>query len=460
MRKHLCVMLCLFVTVWARESLSALWFDGTHNHVITPVTINERGTQSCTLEAWVWPEVLGTARHVVSTDIGGQKWSIVQGANNHWRIFGGGSDVDTGFAVNTSQWQHVALTITAAGGTSSAKFYLNSSSFSSASVGFFTNYALPVAIGATPLTNGLFRGRVQEVRVWSYARQASQILATLTNAVRGTETGLVAYYRLNEGSGDWLYDQTTNARHARFAGLATNSWQAGVGMVEAPSFVSSYAGLWVGPAVITAVNQPYPTAPVTNMPWDVSTPTNAGSVFPMRLILHVDSNGYARLLQRAILVGLPTNVPVNRSDVVGGGAILTNRLVHYQLYADESRVPASATGAVYRISSTAFPVMSPALFSGWPRVEGEVVLRADDPVNPFVHVYHPDHNVSNNAMAVTRRISLTFLDSDPEGGSNPAWKVDEWGGVYEETITGLHQNPLYLKGLFRLQRSSREGQLR
>ena len=60
------------------------------------------------------------------------------------------------------------------------------------------------ATNAIPIR--LFSGSLNETRIWSVARGATDITMTMTSPSAGQESGLVAYYRMMEGSGSRLYD--------------------------------------------------------------------------------------------------------------------------------------------------------------------------------------------------------------------------------------------------------------
>ena len=60
-----------------------------------------------------------------------------------------------------------------------------------------------VLIGAANFGAGylrLFRGVVDDVRIWNYARSASEIAAQMACSLDGTEPGLLAYYSFNAGN--------------------------------------------------------------------------------------------------------------------------------------------------------------------------------------------------------------------------------------------------------------------
>ena len=101
----------------------------------------------------------------------------------------------------------------------------------------------------------------------------------------------------------------------------------------------------------------------------------------------------------------------------------------------------------------------------------------DDPTNPFVHKYHPDHDnksASGSALTagqesynVSRAVTFTFTPSPPEGSSITGWGSSVIGGNYTETIQGLSKDTLgvgtgdgiKLAGTFKLRRVSEIGDL-
>ncbi|MCY2959150.1 MAG: LamG domain-containing protein [Planctomycetota bacterium] len=58
------------------------------------------------------------------------------------------------------------------------------------------------------LQNEYFRGRIDEVRIWNHARDIGDIEANWSGTYLGTEPGLVAYWRFDEGSGQIAHDSS------------------------------------------------------------------------------------------------------------------------------------------------------------------------------------------------------------------------------------------------------------
>jgi hypothetical protein len=181
----------------------------------------------------------------------------------------------------------------------------------------------------------------------------------------------------------------------------------------------------------------------------------------------VDSAGTARLLQQVFLVrkppvlGLDPNDPtINRVEQPGRTVAVT----------DEALIPGiigSAEIIGRRVSSAAFAFRQPVMLEGGAfgagTLEGTLTLDYDHPLNPFKHVYHPDHNnlderfeqklpEGQEAFTLTRSLSLGFTATDPLGINPPGWGHTELGGTYRETISGLHRSALQASGNFRLVR--------
>ena len=113
------------------------------------------------------------------------------------------------FAFATDTWYHVAMTadISAA----SIKLYIDGVDVS-AGVGdndatTINNSSTPFIIGARKETAAdFFDGLIDDVRVWSDIRTASEISDNMSVELDGDEAGLVGYWKLNNS----LLDETSN----------------------------------------------------------------------------------------------------------------------------------------------------------------------------------------------------------------------------------------------------------
>jgi len=232
------------------------------------------------------------------------------------------------------------------------------------------------------------------------------------------------------------------------------------------------AGLWVGMATLNKVSQPsHPTTP--NAP----QPTDSQAQF--RLIVHVNNQGEPRLLQKVIQMWKNGTTKPDPTDPT---KLVMDQPGRYVLLTDES-LTANYTGAAVidgqpvgmRLSSAALGFKNPIVMAA----NGEfgagtnsctVALGYNDPVNPFKHAFHPDHNNLNEeytqalpegveSFTVARQIQFEFQSQDPNGFQFAGWGDTELGGKYRETISGIHKSPIHVEGSFRLHRASRVGVL-
>ena len=109
------------------------------------------------------------------------------------------------------KWTHVAL-VSAGNGGSWMAIYLNGTlvnSYTGSTVGpSFT--ASGATIGAYHPSSGscFHQGTIDEFRVWSVVRTQAQIQHDMRSSLAGTESGLIGYWRFDEGAGDTTADIT------------------------------------------------------------------------------------------------------------------------------------------------------------------------------------------------------------------------------------------------------------
>jgi len=224
----------------------------------------------------------------------------------------------------------------------------------------------------------------------------------------------------------------------------------------------SYAGLWVGDATISKVNQPAKIV-------DPGVATSTGSQFSYRLIVHVDSSGQTSLLNQVIQMWDEQNSKfvLFADDALiayfSGASLRDGQPVG-------RRISSPAFGNFYDVDNTTlvkFKELTPAdTFATMGGTIGtSLFLPKEDPSNPFVHKFHPDHPAAAG-FDITRAVSLEFSDNDSDGntilGSTAlGWGSTEIGGIYRETMSGLLRSdrPINIEGIFVLHRVSNIGTL-
>ena len=275
---------------------------------------------------------------------------------------------------------------------------------------------------------------------------------TLTFAVRrGAMTGpWQAWFEVRDGAGT-LWRVPVSAEHP------------GSAQGQAPT--GGFGGLWMGNALVNSV------AEVNRDPATV-TPTQ--QPFPLRLLVHVDATGQARLLKEVIQLWedgtYRTQADGTRVvDVPGRYVLVTDEALIGEFSGAGLRdgVPVghrlSSAGLEFDGGPTQALPMD-GRFAPGGKLTTLILQEGDAPTNPFKHKYHPDHDnldphfaplASDEALesfTVRRDLEIEFTTTAPGSRDDPALGHDRLEGVYRETLTGLHRHPIRAAGTFRLQR--------
>jgi len=75
-----------------------------------------------------------------------------------------------------------------------------------------------IRIGSTSSNTRFFPGLIDEVRIWDHARTEAEILADMSTELRGTEAGLVGYWKFNEGQGTTAADSSPQGNDGTISG--------------------------------------------------------------------------------------------------------------------------------------------------------------------------------------------------------------------------------------------------
>lgn len=179
-----------------------------------------------TFEIWgkleTLPSVAGGAYFLMgknrdSAPVGGREYyfGISSDADKLTFLFRDSSDNETVFQSNGSLltialWRHLAATVDVS--VPSVQFYINGSAVTSNSISTAATSMRdgdePFRIGAIESggVTGFADGKFCYAAIWNTIRTPSQVLTDSRNALNGNESGLAAYWRLNNS----LLDETAN----------------------------------------------------------------------------------------------------------------------------------------------------------------------------------------------------------------------------------------------------------
>ncbi len=223
---------------------------------------------------------------------------------------------------------------------------------------------------------------------------------------------------------------------------------------------AQFTGLWVGAVRIDKVSESQiPANP------EFTNPQPTGYPFTFRIIIHVNTTGNTvRLLKDVI--------QMEKIGSPGQLALITDDLLIPNYTCPEE----NGDKFCRRIGATAydFTGLEAAMtgsFSLTGTLSSNIILTPDNPTNPFKHKFSPDHDnldelgfpITNPVIMevynVTRDMTLQFSATDPLGINPPGWGTTIMGGTYNETLNGVHRNPIYVSGAFRLQKVTDTGEL-
>lgn len=117
-------------------------------------------------------------------------------------------------------WYHIAVTQD----SDSLKLYFDGERIAAVANLYPANTNAPLRIGEFLGYPGAYlglRGDIDEMRIWNYARNQSDIQTTMRQKLSGSESGLAAYWDFDSESDGIISDLTTNGNHGVMHGNAT-----------------------------------------------------------------------------------------------------------------------------------------------------------------------------------------------------------------------------------------------
>lgn len=231
---------------------TAISFDGSNDYINIPHA-SSFNTLPVTLSTWVkttqssgsWVGLVG--KYVIGS-LNGYQLYMDNGSINAW-YFGNSSNYiyptgsNNGGRIDDGEWHHIAYVVDNSGG----KLYVD---------GVLRNNSpwtgTPTVCTTTQNTmmgfvsgGGYFNGKLDEVQVWNTALSQTQIRANMYKSLYGNETGLLGYWKLDEGFASsstavnsCITSSGTNGTLTNFASVA-----AATGFINSSGWIYSGAGV-------------------------------------------------------------------------------------------------------------------------------------------------------------------------------------------------------------------------
>jgi hypothetical protein len=203
------------VTVNTGACATGMQFDGSNDYVKVPNNAAYAfGFADFTVEGWVNLGVTQTApnypaliSHRMANQIISGFFVFFNGGKLAVQM-GGSNNAAVGPDLRDNQCHHVAVTRSG----SNISLYVDGTLAGTNTNGGYnvttTDYVI-IGNDAADSFNDPINGKVMEVRMWNVARTIAQIQATKNTQLAGNETGLVGYWRLDDGTGQAANDYST-----------------------------------------------------------------------------------------------------------------------------------------------------------------------------------------------------------------------------------------------------------
>ncbi len=211
-----------------------LAFDGTNDFVMIATNAAfQFGTNDFTVELWMKSSGWSGDPSILSD----KDWN--SGYNNGF-ILAGNSDQSTwkinigdganridlnGGTVADGQWHHLALVADRDG---DAVIYQDGEEMTRTSLAAIgdINSGLPICLAqdGTKTYGHYYSGNVDEVRIWNTVRTVEQLQQNRFEAMTGEESGLIGYWRMDEGAGNVMADASNTGADGVMTNMAAGSW--------------------------------------------------------------------------------------------------------------------------------------------------------------------------------------------------------------------------------------------
>ncbi len=196
-----------------------LEFDGVNEYVdFADWTDSQFNLAQLTVEAWVKADAVKNNMQIISKGYDGSntEWELktttAGGKVSFRRWNGSGIGAESTSELVAGRWTHIAGTFDGA----EWKIYWNGileNTVADAGIVFTDNEVHIGAVDNNGTPDQFWEGAIDEVLIWDTELTESEIRADMCHKLTGNESGLLAYWRLDESTGTFCYDYTGNGNH-------------------------------------------------------------------------------------------------------------------------------------------------------------------------------------------------------------------------------------------------------
>lgn len=219
MRKNYLLIFASLISIMmlSASPTTGLQFTGASASYLNCGENSAFAVSTFTVEAWVYYEKNNGSRYIISNEghsgeLGEHGFSLRTSDDSKIELavgaFGGWPSVKSTTTVTLDTWIHVAATCS---GTE-LKMYVNGVEEASTTLDkpmTASNLALSIGEGST-WKDRRFTGKISDVRLWNVVRAQANIEASMSTPLTGMENGLVANWKMDEGTGNLVADLTGN----------------------------------------------------------------------------------------------------------------------------------------------------------------------------------------------------------------------------------------------------------
>jgi hypothetical protein len=290
------------------QPASGLHFDGVNDSIAIPVNPSLNISAAITIETWIKPTKSSGVQDIVS--------KARSGADNGYllRTLSGWSTIDFWLYMNTFGWRRLSVPF---GSSKLGQWHHIAATYDGKVMRVFVdgvqagqlNFAGSIITNNNNLTIGgqagysssLFGGALDETRIWNRALSQCEIAQHMNCELTGTEEGLAAYYKYNQGLSNLINTET------QLIDASPNGANGTLKNFSLLSTISNWTDGFVTPGVSCA---PF-TAPLASATAEQAAVPVGGTIrlfaTGIGTFSWVGPNGFTSTQQNPVLEGVGTN---------------------------------------------------------------------------------------------------------------------------------------------------------